>query len=340
MIGRRILHVLSQSRLLLVMAAILLFMASYEPSFFTAENLINILSNASINGILAVGMTALMISCAFDISIGSIVVLAGVLSIMIVNRVGPVAALVGGLASGLVMGWLNGLLVARLKINSFIATLGTSVILQGIAFVLTDTRPIATDSEAFHRFATFQVAGIPAPILYFAAATIAVSVFLRFTKSGKYAYAIGGNEAACRMLGIHVDRYRILFFVISGLFASLAGVLLASKLSAASGVFAENKALVVIAAIVLGGVHLSGGTGTVGGVVQGVILLALLENVTVYLRVLGYYETFFRSLILIAVVVCDVLYIRWMNTSMEKEGLLQCKQDSGLSEGLLRGNGQ
>jgi ribose/xylose/arabinose/galactoside ABC-type transport system permease subunit len=330
MTAKSLLHLASSSRLLVIMAVILLFMAACEPSFFSAANLLNILSNASINGILAVGMTALMISCAFDISIGSIVVLAGVLSVMTVDRSNPALAVAVGVGSGVLMGLVNGVLVAKWKVNSFIATLGTSVVFQGIAFALTDTGTIATDSESFHQLATGGVAGIPATILYFLAVTLAVWAFLRFTKPGKYAYAIGGNEAACRMLGLHVDRYRILFFLISGVCASFAGVLLASKVNAASGVFAENKALVVIAAIVLGGVHLAGGAGTVGGVVQGVILLALLENVTVYLRVVGYYETFFRSLILIGVVVFDVVHMKWLNLRLERQGLFQLQRANSL----------
>jgi ribose transport system permease protein len=251
---RRAARLLGGSRLLGIIASILLVMAVAEPFFFSVDNLLNILSNASINGILAVGMTMLMISGAFDISIGSIMVLAGVIAVLMVDRCGPTAAILVGVGSGIVMGLVNGILVAKLKINSFIATLGTTVIFQGIAFVLTDTRPIATGSEAFQRPATLEMAGIPAPILYFGGLAAAVWLVLNCTRVGKYAYAIGGNEDACRMLGIDVAAYRILLFVISGVCASFAGVLLSSRLGAASGAFAENRALVVIAAIVLGGV--------------------------------------------------------------------------------------
>jgi ribose/xylose/arabinose/galactoside ABC-type transport system permease subunit len=153
---------------------------------------------------------------------------------------------------------------------------------------------------------------------------------LNCTRVGKYAYAIGGNEDACRMLGIDVAAYRILLFVISGVCASFAGVLLSSRLGAASGVFAENRALVVIAAIVLGGVHLSGGVGNVGGVVQAVLLLGILDNATVYLRVVGYWEMFVRSVILIGVVVFDVLYIKWQNNRLQARELSRRKAAASL----------
>jgi ribose transport system permease protein len=308
---------LSSSRLLFIFAGLMIFMAVHDLDFFYTGNLLNIFSHVSINGILAVGMTMLMISRAFDISIGSAVVLAGVISIEAANHFHPAVAILLGIASGIPMGLFNGFLVAVLKINSFIATLGTMVIYQGIAFVITGEEPITTDSLAFQKFATLEVLGIPVVIIYFISVTVIIWSILRFSLLGKNAYAIGGNEDACRMLGISVRLHLIVFFVISGLCASFAGVILSSRINAASGTFGENIALVVIASIVLGGVHLSGGVGTIFGVLQGVILLGLLENITLYLGLFGYYQRFVRSLILIGVVVFDVIYIEYSTQKLQ-----------------------
>lgn len=318
-------HILSSSRLLIILAAIMFFMAVYEPSFFNTANLVNIISHVSINGILAVGMTLLMISKAFDISIGSIMVLSGVIAVMTANHFSPTVGIIIGISSGLIMGLINGILVAKMKINSFIATLGTMVIFQGIAFAITNMQSVTADSLSFQKFATVEVMGVPIVIIYFVLMTLIIWFFLGFTKLGKNSYAIGGNEDACRMMGINVDSYRIIFFVISGVCASFAGVLLSSRINAASGIFGENIALVVIAGIVLGGVHLTGGVGTVTGVVQGIVLLQLLENVTVYLGLFGYYQLFFRSLILIGIVVFDVVYIKQAAKKLQKQELLQTK---------------
>ena len=306
MLSTKLHNGLLKNRLIIVMVTIIIIMAFCEPSFFSTANLVNIFSHVSINGILAVGMTPLMISMAFDISIGSIMVLSGVIAIITTNHSNPTTGIFVGIASGIIMGLVNGILVAKIKINSFIATLGTMVIFQGIAFAITNMQPVTANSPSYQLFAAVEIMGVPIVIIYFALVTLIIWFILRFTKLGQYAYAIGGNEKICRMMGIKVDSFRIMFFVISGVCASFAGVLLSSKINAASGVFGENIALVIVAGIVLGGVHLTGGVGTVPGVVQGIILLQLLENVTVYLGLFGYYQLLFRSLILISVVIFDV----------------------------------
>ena len=310
---------LSNSRLLLVLVTILLFMAVYSPSFVGPGNLINLLSYISINGMLAVGMTLLMISREFDISIGSVVVLAGVISIHLIDYVGAPWAIVLGTGIGMGTGAFNGLLVVRLGINSFLATLGSMVIFQGLAFALTDMRSIATESATFHRFSSETWWGLPLPVLYFFALSVIIWFISRFTLLGKHAYAIGGSPEACHLMGIPVGRQKLIFFVITGTIAAFSGVVLASRLNSASAVFGENIALVVIAAIVIGGVHLSGGTGTVGGVVQGVLLLGLMENLKVFLELSDYYQRFFRALVLIGVVVFDVLYVRYNNFTIQRQ---------------------
>jgi ribose/xylose/arabinose/galactoside ABC-type transport system permease subunit len=319
---------LFRGRLPLVIGGLLLFMALYDRSFFIPENLLNIVSYSSINGLLAIGMTMLMISREFDISVGSNLVLSGVVGVQAANHFGPATGLVLGVASGAVMGLINGWLVAKANVNSFIATLGSMVIFQGIAFALTDMKPVACDLMGFHTLGSGEWLGLPSPVLCFAGMTALIWFFLKFTRVGKNAYAIGGNLRGCRNLGIAVDRWRIGYFVICGVCASFAGVILASKLGAASATFGENVALVVIAAIVLGGVPLTGGAGSVPGVVGAILLLGLIDSMTIYLNVFGYYQKLFWAVLLIGVVVLDVLYARRDNRRLEFVGLLQLKRES------------
>ncbi len=309
----------SERRLLLVLTGLMLFMAWHSPGFVGPANLLNLLAYVSITGILAVGMTLLMISREFDISIGSVVVLAGVVAIRLIDLVGVPWAMLLGTCVGVVTGALNGLFVVRLGINSFIATLGSMVIFQGLAFALTDMRSIATASASFNWLGAGSWLGFPLPVFYFAALSLIIWFVSRFTLLGKHAYAIGGRQESCHLMGIPVGRQKFVFFVITGTAAAFAGVVLASKLNSASAVFGENIALVVIAAIVIGGVHLSGGTGSVGGVVQGVLLLGLLENATIFLGFSDYYQKLFRAIVLIGVVVFDVFYVRYRDSRILRE---------------------
>ncbi len=310
---------LLDGKLLLAMGVIVLSMAYSDPSFYNPLNLINIISHVSINGIMAMGMTLLMVSRSLDMSIGSILVLSGVITVMLVNQVGIPLAIIIGTLSGIPMGLLNGVLVTKFKINSFIATLGTMVIFQGIAFSLTKMKPISSRNPFFQKFATYEIfSDFPIVILYFILIIGLIWFIASYTRLGKYAYAIGGNSEACRVMGIRVDYYSNIFFMISGLFASFAGVLLASKIDAASAVFGENVSLQVIAGIVIGGVSLSGGVGKVFGVVQGIILLGLVENITMYLGLFGYFQLLFRSLVLLGVIIFDITYLNISNRISER----------------------
>lgn len=309
----------SKYKLILIISVLLAFMAFAQREFFSYENFLNIVTNMSINGILSIGMTLLMIGGFFDLSIGSNLVLSGAISIIMLRYMSVPVALLVGVASGAGMGLLNGILVAKFRVNSFITTLGTMVIFQGATFSVTNNKPVATEINAFQSFSTHVVVwGIPRVVFYFVGAILLVWVIARFTRLGKFAYAIGGNTEACRRVGINVDLYVIGLFVISGLFGSFGGVALASKIMAASAIFGDNVALLVIAGIVIGGVSLSGGIGSVMGVVQGIVLIAVMDTMTNFLGLVGYYQLLFRSLLLLGVVLYDVLSIRQAERRLER----------------------
>jgi ribose transport system permease protein len=319
--GNRLTETVSGNKLLGIMALIVAVMAILAPDFFSASNIINTISYLSVNGILSIGITLVMIGGFIDMSVGSIVGLAGAIAIITVNRFGPTAAILVGSLSGILMGLANGLIVTKMKINAFIATLGTMIVFQGMAFAITNTKAIMADSEAFQSFALARVLSIPIIIFYFVAVCLIFWFISRFTTLGKNAYAIGGNIEACRSMGIKTDRTVIVLFVLSGVCASFAGVLLSSKISAASGRFGETVIMTVIASVVLGGVSLSGGVGKVSGVIQGIILVGLLENATVYLGFYDFWQAFFRSILLLLVLVVDVVSMSIMNKRLQKREL-------------------
>ena len=311
--------VVSKYKLILIIAVLLAFMAVARRQFFSYENLLNIVTNMSINGILSIGMTLLMIAGCFDLSVGSNLVLSGAISIIMLRYTSLPLAILIGIASGAAMGLVNGVLVAKFRVNSFIATLGTMVIFQGATFSVTDNKPVATENDLFQAFAAHEVIfGIPRIVFYFIAAILLVWAIARFTRLGKFAYAIGGNPEACRRVGINADLYVIGFFVISGLFGSFGGVALASKIMAASAIFGENIGLLVMAGLVIGGVSLSGGVGSVTGVVQGIVLIAVMDTMTNFLGLVGYYQLLFRSLLLLGVVMYDVMSIRQAGRRLER----------------------
>ena len=319
--NKKIFDTISNYRLILLMVFIIVIATIFSPSFFKLNNLLNTLSYMSVNGIISIGLTLLMISKYFDLSVGSILGLSGAISVIVINNFGSsVLGIIAGLISGIILGLLNGLIVTKLKINSFIATLGTMVIYQGITFAITDSRAISTDAITFQRFSTIKIFNIPIIIIYFIVVILVIWLISRFTKLGKFAYAIGGNPYACRSMGIKVESYVLILYILSGFFASFSGVILSSSILAASGTFGNDIILVIIAAVVIGGVRLSGGVGRVWGVVQGIILIALIENVTVFLGFYGNWQLFFRSILLLAVVIFDIIsYKQVMKMTQKRE---------------------
>ena len=188
--------VVSKYKLILIIAVLLAFMAVARRQFFSYENLLNIVTNMSINGILSIGMTLLMIAGCFDLSVGSNLVLSGAISIIMLRYTSLPLAILIGIASGAAMGLVNGVLVAKFRVNSFIATLGTMVIFQGATFSVTDNKPVATENDLFQAFAAHEVIfGIPRIVFYFIAAILLVWAIARFTRQN-HIQLLGGKRVA------------------------------------------------------------------------------------------------------------------------------------------------
>ena len=293
----------------LVVLAIMLLLTLASDNFLTKANMNALVLGFSFNTIVAVGMTVLMVSGGFDLSIGSTLALAGAVAgyTMIFWDVSvPVAILLALLASA-VVGLINGLLVAKVKVNALIATLGMMSVVRGIVLLLTSGFGIPNLPENFNQLAQNKQFGIQYPVYIMLACVILGDLFLRRSRYFRQSYFVGGNEKSARLSGIRVGRIQITNFIIAAVMAGFAGLLLAARFGTASVSAGVGVELQVISAVVIGGASLAGGEGTVIGSLFGVMLMALISNGLNLLGVNPYWQTIIIGGVLIIAVAADSL---------------------------------
>jgi len=288
------------------------FAAFLVPMFASATNISQLMVQMSINGIVALGMTVIMIPWGIDLGVGSTLALAGVIYALGSNAFGvPVGVLMGVLAGTLVGLW-NGILVNRVNINFFIATLASMTIFRGLALTLSGNDTIYTNKPGFDYIgsAYFNINGfkLGLPFLIFLSLAVIIHIALKYTQLGRNWYAIGSNSEASYLSGINVKNVFTLAFVVVGMCSGISGVLLASRTSSASPIVGVDTSLVAIASTVLGGTSLYGGTGSIPGAVAGLIFINILENIMSLKAVSPYYQYIIRGSVLIIVVLIDVFY--------------------------------
>ncbi|WP_395809928.1 ABC transporter permease [Daejeonella sp.] len=298
-----------QYGLLIVFGIICLIISLITPQFLTVSNLTIIVTQVSINALLAFGVTFVIITGGIDLSLGSIVAVTGVTAAMLAHPDSyPVLIpIVMGLLAGLLMGAFNGFIITKSKIAPFIVTLGTMTIGRGLALILSDGRPVSNLSDSFNYLGSGTVFGIPFLILIFILVFALCSIILSKTVLGRYIYAIGGNEQAARASGINIDRVKLYVYSISGLLAGLAGILLASRITTGQPNAGAGFELDAIAAVVIGGTSTAGGRGTMAGTLIGVLLIGVINNGLDLLNVTSYYQQVVMGIIIIGAVVLDSL---------------------------------
>jgi ribose transport system permease protein len=285
---------------LLLLSAVLTLLT---PHFLTVPNLLNVAQQTAINAVIAAGMTFVIISAGIDLSVGSILALAGVIlgGLLAAGHSLPVA-LAAVLATGLACGLVNGALIAFGRLPPFIATLGMMSVARGLALLYTQGRPISGFSDQFRFMATGELAHIPMPIIIMAIVYLLGHLLLSRTKLGRYTYAIGGNEQATRLSGVNVRLYKTLVYGLSGLLSGLAAVLLTARLNSAQPIAGIMYELDAIAATVIGGTSLMGGEGKIAGTLVGALIMGVLRNGLNLLDVSSYIQqTVIGSVIIIAV---------------------------------------
>jgi ribose transport system permease protein len=292
----------------LVVAAVFLAMCFASPYFLSSGNLLALLLGLSVEAIIAVGMTNLMVAGGFDMSVGSVVAFTGAATALLLTADVPVALAVAvGLALGAAIGLFNGLVVSKVGINPFVTTLSSLSLFRGLTLILTKGRNIAGLPDAFNALGQTTVLGVQTPIIIAVVLILAGDQLLRRFRFFRQSYYIGSNERAARLSGIPVDRMKTLAYVFTGLLAGLAGVVMTARLGAASVTAGTGLELRVITAVIIGGASLQGGEGTVLGAFLGSLLMALITNALTLLGVDVYWQTFVIGATLLTAVVVDRL---------------------------------
>lgn len=286
---------------LLVLSAVL---AALTPHFLTVANLLNIAQQTSINAIVAVGMTFVILSGGIDLSVGSIVALSGVvLGVALQQEHAVPLALLAALGAGVACGLGNGALVSWGGLPPFIVTLGMMSIARGAALLFTEGRPVSGFDAGFRSIATGHVGPVPAPVAAMILVYLVAHIVLTRTTFGRYVYAIGGNEEATRLAGISVKLHKTLIYGVSGLTSAVAAVILTARLNSAQPIAGMMYELDAIAATVIGGTSLMGGQGALSGTLVGALIMGVLRN---GLNLLGV-SSFLQQIVIGGVIVGAVL---------------------------------
>ena len=296
---------LLQFGMIAVLVALVILATIIYPRFLNPINLRNILSQSAPVGIVAAGMTFVMIAGGFDLSVGAIFALAAVTFAMLADGFGLWGAGLTALAIGLVCGFVNGFLVTRMNVNTFVATLGTGSVFGGLAYIVSRSAPHSPENYDFQELGVGSIFGIPYSILLLALSFVVGGVVLARTVYGRAIYAIGGNMEAALLSGIKVESWKAITYAISGVCSALAGMLLASRLGVGQADMGSDVALNSIAIVVIGGTSLLGGEGAMWRTAVGLLILATLTNVFDALAISTNYQLVTKGLIVIAAVALD-----------------------------------
>ncbi|HEO9214154.1 TPA: ribose ABC transporter permease [Klebsiella quasipneumoniae subsp. similipneumoniae] len=269
---------LMEQKSLIALLVLIAVVSTMSPNFFTVNNLFNILQQTSVNAIMAVGMTLVILTSGIDLSVGSLLALTGVI-------------------------------VAKGRVQAFIATLVMMLLLRGVTMVYTNGSPINTgfsdNADLFGWFGIGRPLGIPTPVWIMAIVFLAAWYMLHHTRLGRYIYALGGNEAATRLSGISVNKVKIIVYALCGMLASLAGIIEVARLSSAQPTAGTGYELDAIAAVVLGGTSLAGGKGRIVGTLIGALILGFLNNGLNLLGVSSYYQMIVKAVVILLAVLVD-----------------------------------
>lgn len=293
---------------LLGLLVIVFTLTILTPNFLSVNNLLNVLRQVSINALIALGMTFVILTGGIDLSVGSILALSSAFTAtLMVSGLDPLLSVFIGVLLGAIMGGLNGFVITKGNVAPFIATLATMTIFRGLTLVLTEGKPITglSDSFSFQMIGKGYILGIPFPVILMVVVFLILYIVLKQTTFGRGIYAIGGNEEASRLSGLKVDRIKAGAYVISGAMAALAGIILTSRLNSAQPTAGTSYELDAIAAVVLGGTSLSGGRGRIVGTLIGALIIGVLNNGLNLLNVSSFYQQVVKGGVILLAVLLD-----------------------------------
>lgn len=299
-------NVLVNYLLWMVLALIIVIFALTTPNFFGWRNAENVITQVSITGILAIGMTYVIISGEIDLSVGAVLGLSGVVAALLAReQLGVWIPLVGGVLTGIVTGLINGVLITRGNIPPFIVTLAGLSVFRGVTYILSRTSDVFGLDERFVNVLSTQVFGVSFPAICF---LIICSIALFFEKNvrfAQYIYAVGDNERAAIDLGLPVNQVKIFVYGVLGLLSAISGILLTARLAAAEPNLGTGYELTTIGAVIIGGTSLAGGRGSVLSTLTGILLLGVLDNGFNMVGVPSYYQLIVKGMIIVIAVFLD-----------------------------------
>jgi ribose/xylose/arabinose/galactoside ABC-type transport system permease subunit len=291
-----------------------------EPKFLNPTNLFNVMRQISITGLIALGMTFVILTAGIDLSVGSILAVSGMVAAAVAKGslgntlslgedeavgYGPYAAMVASIAIGILCGYIQGYSITWLKVPPFVVTLGGLSIFRGLTLWFSNGGPISGFESDYRWWGQGMIGPVPVPVLIFLVAAILCHIVLRHTRYGRHVYAVGGNPEAARLSGLAVDRIILSVYMIVGFFAGLAGFVLSARLNSSEAVAGIGYELTVIASVVIGGTSLFGGAGSIAGTVVGATLIGVLVNGLVLNNVSSYIQSVVIGLIIITAVAFD-----------------------------------
>lgn len=289
------------------LVSLMIFMSTLSRVFLSTNNILNILRQASINGVVAFGMMTVILSAGIDLSVGSVLAVSSmIMAIMITAGVNQVFAITVALIVGLFIGLVNGLLISKGKLQPMIATLSTMMVFRGVTLYISNGVPVSRLGDGFLGWiGRGNVMGIPTPVYVLSAVTIVMAIILNYTTFGKKVYAIGGNIKAARLSGIKVENMLIYVYMISGFLSALAGIILTSRIDSAVPTAGQSFELNAIAAVVIGGASLQGGRGRVVGTFFGILIIAVIANGLNIIGTSAYLQQIMTGIIIISAVIFD-----------------------------------
>jgi ribose transport system permease protein len=313
-LGKQTLKVLSKQKAVIAIAIMLFVMLFSNTNFYTWRNIVNIFGRASPDLIIAFGVTLAVICRGCDLSVGSVMSLSGILAVMMINNgMNVYLAMLLAILSGTAVGFVNGFLIVHQKTEAFIITLGMGMLVKGIALHITDGNPVPARGEggrAFMMIANGNTLGLPNIILYMIVLGIFTFMLLRFTSFGRNCYALGGDYEVAEHSGINVIRTKWLAFVLTGTFAAIAGVLLASRMNTGSAIYGDEIPLMVNCGVVIGGTSFAGGVGGAGHSFLGIMVMQLLRNSMNALRIDQYIQQLVLGIIIVSIICMDCYAIK------------------------------
>ena len=307
---------LNKYGIVLILLAMLVAFSLLSEGFFTARNIFNIIRQISFMGLIAIGVTMVILTGGIDLGSGSVLALAAVLATSLAQLPESATLKYAGLSVpigvpvlvalliGALTGWVNGALIARFRIPPFIATLGMMTVARGFALIYSN-KPLSQLTPEYNFIGQGAIAGVPFPVIVLLVVAVLTHIMLNNTPFGRYIYALGGNEQAARISGVNIDRVKIGVYTLAGLLSGLAGLVVSSRVGSGQPGQGVGIELDAIAAAVIGGTSLSGGIGTIWGTIVGALIIGVLDNGLILLNVDQYWITIVKGTIIVVAVIID-----------------------------------